>query len=252
MMAIFRWNGPYSSTSISLAKTFSNTNRVFYINHPYTYRDYYGLLKAAEHQQTREALRSGQIIYEKDELLSNNFTSVTPPLTWPINFLPKGSLYNTFAKINNNKVLSTIRQTIADHNIQQYIFINCFDPFFVPALPESLRPALNIYLCVDDISQSEYLSSHGIYLENEAIQQADITLTTSTELYRLKSPYTKNIHLLHNAADIVGFQQALTEKYPRPEELADIDQPIIGYIGNLDEQRVNYDLLKKTALAHPD
>lgn len=251
-MAIFRWDGPYSSTSISLAKAFSKTNRVFYINHPYTYRDYYSLLKSEEHTKRRASLKQGKPIYEKDEQLSDNFTAVTPPLTLPINFFPKGSIYNTFAKCNNKKVVDTIRQTIADHDIQQYIFINCFDPFFVPTLPKELQPALNIYQCVDDISQSEYLANHGVYLENEAIEKADLTLTTSTELFRLKSAYTKNIHLLHNAADIKGFQKSLTENYPRPKELEDIETPIIGYIGNLDEIRINYGLIKKTAEAHTD
>ena len=252
IMAIFRWDGPYSSTSISLAKTFSKTNRVFYINHPYTYRDYYGQLKAPEHKEIRASLNNGKPIYEKDESLSDNFTSVTPPLTMPINFLPKGAIYNAFAKFNNKKIIDTIRQTIADYNIQQYIFVNCFDPFFVPTLPESLQPKLNIYQCVDDISQSEYLADHGEYLENEAIQKTDLTLTTSTELFRLKSAYSNNIQILHNAADISNFKKALTENYPRPKELADIKTPIIGYIGNLDEIRVNYQLLKKTALTHPD
>ncbi len=251
-MAIFRWDGPYSSTSISLAKTFSKTNRVFYINHPYTYRDYYGLLKGSENKQLRESLKKGNPIYEKDEQLSDNFTAITPPLTLPINFFPKGSIYNAFAKFNNKKVEDTIRQTIVDHNIQQYIFINCFNPFFVPTLPKELQPALNIYQCVDDISQSEYLANHGVYLENKAIEKADLTLTTSTELFRLKSAYTNNIQMLHNAADIKGFQQALTENYPRPKELEGIDTPIIGYIGNLDEIRINYGLLKKIAETHID
>ncbi|MFT4666027.1 MAG: teichuronic acid biosynthesis glycosyltransferase TuaH [Polaribacter sp.] len=252
IMAIFRWDGPYSSTSISLAKAFSKTNRVFYINHPYTYRDYYNLLKGDDNKKLLEALKRGKPIYKKDDQLSDNFTAVTPPLTLPINFFPKGSIYNAFAKFNNKKVIDSIRQTIVDHDIQQYIFINCFDPFFVPTLPKELKPALNIYQCVDDISQSEYLANHGVYLEKKAIEKADLTLTTSTELFRLKSAYTNNIHLLHNAADIKGFQQALTENYPRPKELENIDTPIIGYIGNLDEVRINYRLLKKTAEAHPD
>ena len=252
MMAIFRWNGPYSSTSIAMAKVFSESNRIFYINHPYTYRDYYGLLKAPSYQKLRQSLIKESPVYEKDPTLSDNFTSVYPPLTIPINFLPKGAIYNQLAAYNNKKIINTIRQTIEDHDIKQYIFINCFNPFFVPILPKEFHPALNIYQCVDDISQSEYLANHGSYLEKEAIKNADLTLTTSTELYRLQSAYTKQIEVLHNAADIRKFQQAIHINYPRPKELEGIKGPIIGYIGNLDEVRINYHLLKKTALAHPD
>ncbi|MFK7806175.1 MAG: glycosyltransferase [Saprospiraceae bacterium] len=251
IMAVFRWNGPYSSTSIALAKTFSKNNRVFYINHPYSYKDYFQS-KDEINKELKSELKNGKIIYQKDKNLSDNFTSVIPPLTIPVNFLPKGFLYNSFSKINTRKIETTIRQTIKDHNIKEYIYINCFDPFFVPTLPADLKPALNIYQCVDDISQSEYLANHGVYLENEAVRQADLTLTTSTELYKLKSGFTKNIHLLHNAADTCTFNQALTNDYARPEELAKVEGPIIGYIGNLDEVRINYELLKKTAIAHAD
>ncbi len=253
IMAIFRWKGPYSSTSIALSKAFSKSNRVFYINHPYTWRDYYGLLKAPEYRQLRNQLKKGQPIYEKEATLSENFTSVIPPLMLPINFLPKGRLYNSLASRNNKKVTNTIRKTIVDHNIQQYIFINCFDPFYVPVLPADLRPALNIYYCVDDISQSEYLADHGTYLEREAIRRADLTLTTSSELYRMQSAFAKKIALLPNAADVNHFRQAAERDLPQPNELADLPPgPIIGFVGNLDEQRIDYSLLKKTALAHPD
>lgn len=251
MMAIFRWDGPYSSTSISLAKEFAKSNRIFYINHPYSWKDYLNLPKDPTLNDRKAALKKGEVRYEKDDKLPNNFTSVVAPLTIPINNIPKGGLYNRFAAHNNKKVVETIRQVIKDFEIKDYIFINCFDPFYVPVLPEDMKPAINIYQCVDDISQSDYIAKHGVYLENKAIKQADLTLTTSSELYRIKSQYTNSIHILNNAADISGFQRALNIDYQRPEEFKDISGKIIGYIGNLDEIRVNYPLLKKVAEAYP-
>jgi len=44
----------------------------------------------------------------------------------------------------------------------------------------------------------------------------------------------------------------LTETFPKPPELAGRTGKVVGFIGNLDELRVNYPLIKKTALAHPD
>jgi len=252
MMAIFRWDGPYSSTSISLAKEFAKSNRIFYINHPYSWKDYLNLPNDPALNDRKTALKKGEVRYEKDDKLSDNFTSVVAPLTIPINHFPKGGIYNRFAAHNNKKVVSTIRQVIKDFDITNYVFINCFDPFYVPVLPADLKPAINIYQCVDDISQSDYIAKHGVYLENLAIKKADLTLTTSSELYRIKSAFTNSIHILNNAADISGFQRALTIDYPKPDEFKNITGKIIGYIGNLDEIRVNYPLLKKVAEAYPD
>ncbi len=37
-LSLFRWDGPYSSISEAMAKVLAKNNRVFYINHPYSYR----------------------------------------------------------------------------------------------------------------------------------------------------------------------------------------------------------------------
>ncbi len=250
LLGLFRWNGPYSSISIAMAKEFAKANRVFYINHPFSIKDYYkgeiGLDKS------EMSLFKRQTTFQKAENIPGELVSVTPPLTLPINVLPKGIIYNTTARYNHRLIHQAIQKTIQKYKIKQYIYINCFDPFYVPVLPKKFHPTLNIYQSVDDISQSEYTARHGVYLEEAAIQKADLTLVTSKELYKLKSLFSEHIHILNNAADTSNFKKALEIDYPKPAALQSIKGKIIGYIGNLDESRVNYPLLKKTALAHPD
>ena len=152
IMGMFRWDGPYSSISIALAKEFAKTNRVFYINHPYSYKDDFSILSQAGKEERRKKLKAGQICYEKDPKQSELFTSVFLPLTIPINFLPKGFIYNRLYKFNNRRVEKAIGQVLKEQQIKQYIYINCFDPYFAPTLPPRLGAALNIYQCVDDIT----------------------------------------------------------------------------------------------------
>ncbi|MEM8906893.1 MAG: glycosyltransferase, partial [Bacteroidota bacterium] len=233
-----------------MAKEFAKSHRVFYINHPYSIKDYFSELQA--HPARKTALRRGQVRYEQDEQMPDQFYSVIPPLTLPVNKLPKSWLYRTAAAFNHRQLHHTVRQIIKDHQVKHYLYLNCFDPFFAPILPPDLNASLYIYQCVDDISQNQYTARHGTYLEEKAIAAADLTLVTSKELFRLKSPLTPNIHILNNAADTSNFQKALHIDYPKPQEIAAIKGKIIGYIGNLDELRVNYPLLKQVALAHPD
>ena len=252
IMGMFRWDGPYSSISIALAKEFAKTNRVFYINHPYSYKDDRTILSQAGKEERRKKLKAGQICYEKDPKQSELFTSVFLPLTIPINFLPKGFIYNCLYNYNNRKVEKAIGQVIKDQQIKQYIYINCFDPYFAPILPPRLGAALNIYQCVDDITQEAYIARHGLRLENQAVAAADLTLVTSQELYNLKAPYTDHIAVLNNAADISHFKQAADHSFVRPAELANTSQKIIGYFGNLDSMRIDYPLLKNIAEQYPD
>ena len=249
---LFRSDNPYSSVSISLGKEFAKNNRVFYINHPISYKD----LVAGRNNPTIKALQSdllkGKTIYHKVENAPENFVCVTPPLTTPINWLSNGTLYNKISARNDKKIKNTIRELIQKYNIKDYIFMNCFDPFFRNILPEENPPVLNIYQSIDDISQNDYTAKHGVRLEDEAVAEADLTMVTSRELRNLKSKISEHTYILHNAADVGIFKTAVSTKYDRPAEIKDVKTKIIGFTGNLDAVRVNYPLLKKIAEQHKD
>lgn len=247
--SLFRWNGPYSSISVALAREFSRTRRVFYINNPFTLKD--SLTKDPQIEMVVPKVAAGKITFQADQA-SPNLTTITPPYTYPINFLPEGILYDKIAQQNSKIIYDTVQQTIDRYQIKKYVFINCFNPFYAPVLPDSFKPILNVYQCVDDISQEDYIARHGVRLENQAVTKADLTLVTSQELYRLKSRNTKNIQILNNAADTTNFRRAINEDFPRPAEIAKVKGKIIGFIGNLDESRIDYQLLKAIAIGHPD
>jgi len=105
---------------------------------------------------------------------------------------------------------------------------------------------------IDDISENSYTVKHGLELERNAIQNADVTIVTSRELRNLWKKDANEIHIVHNAADLEIFERTLSEKFERPEEIKNINTKIIGFVGNLDDLRVNYPLMKKIAEVHSD
>ena len=74
--SLFRWNGPYSSISIALAREFSRTRRVFYINNPFTFRD--SLTNDPQIEMVLPKVESGKITFKTDDN-SPNLTTITPP-----------------------------------------------------------------------------------------------------------------------------------------------------------------------------
>lgn len=251
---LFRTDNPYSSISLSMAKELAKTRRVFYVNHPYSLKDLLTGLKNGDAalRQRLSHLLTGRLRYERVDTIPQNFLAAQPPLTLPINWLPPGKIYDFFQRLNNAIVLRTIRKVLKDNEIRNFVFINCYDPFFAGSLPKSMGARLSIYHCIDDITQNAYTDRHGTRLENEAVSQADVTLVTSTNLKKLREPFSDRIELYFNAADNAVFERVLTEKFPRPAELDGHRGQVIGFIGNLDELRVDYPLLRKIALAHPD
>jgi len=104
---------------------------------------------------------------------------------------------------------------------------------------------------VDDISQSLHVDKHGPQLEEEMIRRAQLTLTTSTELKKLKSAFTTSIEQLPNAADVSLFKKSLDPTLPVPKEIDGVLKPIIIYTGHIDS-RVDEELLKFIFQSHPD
>lgn len=251
---LFRTDNPYSSISLSMAKELAKRHRVFYVNHPYSLKDLLTGLKNGEKplRQRLAHLLTGRTRYELLESIPTNFLAVQPPLTLPINWLPKGKIYDFFQRLNNGIVLRSIRKVLKDNGVRDFVFINCYDPFFVGHLPPEFGARLSIYHCIDDITQNSYTDKHGTDLENEACRRADLTFVTSTNLFKLKKPFARNIETYFNAADNSVFEKVLTEKYPPPAELDGRTGKVIGFVGNMDELRIDYPLLKKVALAHPE
>lgn len=249
--SLSRWDSAISSPALSLAREFAKNNRVFFVEHPFSWKDYYSGRKEPHIQSRKKALLSGEDIYTNPPSLPADLTIVTPKVTWPVNFLPPGFLYNRLAAVNNKIVLHAIRQTIKDYNIREFIYVNFFDPYFVQKLPADIKPLRSVYQSMDDISQVSYSHRHGTRLEEETIRNFDYTLCTSKELTRLKSPFSPNVYFHPNAADTDIFRRAATEVLPRPAELNGITKKIIGYTGSI-EYRSDFELLKKVAEYHKD
>src|SRR5689334_15315841 len=112
-----RWDSEISSPALSLAKEFAKTNRVFYIEHPFSWKDYYTYRNTKSVQTRKEALLHGKNIYSNPSSLPINLTVVTPRLTMPVNFLPRGFLYNSLARGNDRTLLAVLRRVIHDYQL---------------------------------------------------------------------------------------------------------------------------------------
>lgn len=252
IFSLSRWDAPYSSPSFSLAKEFARNNRVFYIDHPFSVKDFLSRYNTPAVQKRKDALLHGKNIYTKSEKFPERLTMVTPRITLPINFLPEGFLYDTLSRWNDKVIFNTIRQIIRDFKVEKFIFFNAFDPYFCRDFPSDIKPVKKVYQSMDDLTQVPYTAKHGTRLEADIVRKFDITLTTSQELRRLKMKHSDQVYLHPNAADFSSFQRALSEKFPRPAELIPAEgKKIIGYTGNI-ESRIDYQLLKAVIEYHPD
>jgi teichuronic acid biosynthesis glycosyltransferase TuaH len=245
-----RWDGPFSSTALSLAIELSKDVRVFYIENPYTIKDYVTQFWKFELRKRMMALFFGINKYQKIENNNSNLINVTPHITLPINFLAKGKIYDYLSAINNFLVERSLASVKKDFAISSFIFINSYNPFYFKNIKRQ-NPICSIYHCVDNIEESKYIGKHGSRLERSMIMDYDLTITTSRRLLDYALKLTSHSYLLPNAADFKLFDNAKKRLTGRPIEMECVKGKIIGYIGSVDH-RIDYTLLESVARNYPD
>lgn len=248
--SLTKWNGPFSSTAFSLAKEMAKTHRTFYIDNPFTIKDVIQNFNSGDLKNQSLKLLSGKGFHEKIDEIEGNFIAATPPAMIPLNFIKWKGLYNSLFKLNNKRFEKFLFSLLKTYKVKDFILINSYNPFYLNTLPEGIAPKLFIYHCVDDIAHSKYVGLHGARLEEKILKNCDFTITTSKELKRIKTPYTKKIYCIPNAADIELFKTA-HDDLEKPFEIKSIQTPVIIYIGNLDN-RIDYKLVKEIARVHKD
>jgi teichuronic acid biosynthesis glycosyltransferase TuaH len=249
--SLSRYDDPISFVGFSLAKELAKHNRVFFIEQPFTLKDQMtGATPAVA--KRKQYWKGGKNKYLNDPAFPEKLTYVVPPSMLPVNFLAPGKLYDLLSSWNNNRMYDLIRDIKKENQVSSYIFINCFNPFYINGFPDDIKPSLNAYYCVDDISQVEYTRKHGARKETEIIKQADVCFATGLELQRIKALINPKTYYLPNAGDYALFSRAANEVLERPVEFSVPDsRKIIGFTGSV-EYRTDFELLKKMVGHHKD
>jgi len=236
-----RLEGQFSSAAHSLAREWSKTRKVYFINRPFTIKDL--IRKKGNPPKSYWKLILGFVLVKDySPMIKSAFTGATLPINW----LPPGLMYNVFQGVNNWIVRKSIQKVAMLYSIDSYVFINSYNPFYQPNSKRKLKNSvLEIYQSRDDISQDEYTSKHGVLLESIASSKAKLVITSSNKLKQKLSAYNLRTQWIPNGVDYELFCSSL--KFDRSEvrnKMA-LTNFVIGYVGNLDDLRIDYSLIKE-------
>jgi len=245
ILGIAKFDGPYESTSYTIAKMLAEDNDVYYIDYPYTWKDYAS--KKDEAFKTRAACFSKS----SDGLIATKISRlkilIVPPVL-SINFLPEGKFYRWLLRFNQQIIKKRVEACIKLKEIKDFIFINSFN-FHYPDVGSMLRPKLLLYHCVDPLIVA-HDRKHGIVSEEIIVRASNVVVCTSKQLYLEKLKQNPNCYFIPNAADIRHTSKALRDDLKIHNYLEDIPHPIVGYFGNI-ERRIDYNLLAQVIQLNP-
>jgi teichuronic acid biosynthesis glycosyltransferase TuaH len=243
-----RFDGEIKSTSLFIARNLAKHNKVFFVDYPFTLKDYFKTQFNSKELKLRKqkfSLFSDGIIYTD---LDNLKIVVTPPVL-PINFIPEGIVFRSLLKINERVIGRRINKTLRKEGIQDFIFINAFN-FHYPDIAKEINPVLSVYQCVDPMIVP-YDMKHGITSENKLVKESDVVICTSKALFSEKRAQNINTYFVPNGTDLNQNNVHNCTVYSLHEKLVGLTKPIIGYLGTI-ERRINYDLVQEVISANPD
>lgn len=230
-----QWKSDYASTTVELMKIFGQHNMLLYVSSGYTVKDVFTAFLKGERLPFAEIFGFKSRLKTVFKSEEGQISLLIIPLQIPVNFLPKGKLYNLLLKINGYIAKRSIVKYLIKLKMQDgLIYINSFNPALGIQTVGRMGELVSIYHCYDEISAAPWMSRHGADLENEMFQLVDATIVTSQGLYEEKKHKTK-CFLVKNAADFELFSKAFNPNSRHGR--------VVGFIGSLDE-RIDYGLLQ--------
>jgi len=183
---------------------------------------------------------------EEGEPVSDALTVYATPPVWP--FYNK---YRMLNRVNQRAQARYIKKVMESHAFRDPV-LWCYSPTAADLIDLVPHSAL-VYDCIDRHSAYGGLMSPHVVdaMERDLAQKADVVFATAQGLYDTMKLYNENTFLIPNGADFNLFHKACDGELPFPDDLFNVKNPILGFVGMI-QPCIDLELLTAVAGARPD
>lgn len=186
---------------------------------------------------------------EAGEQVQENITVYALP---PV--LPFFNKYRWVNKLNQKRQARFVREKMREHGFGNETVLWCYSPSSADIVDHIPHKKL-VYDCVDRHSayKGHIVPAVVDGMEKDLASRADMVFSTAVGLHETLQKYNKNAQMIPNGAAYEIFSKVQTEKETLkcPDRLANVQHPIFGFVGMLQEC-IDYDLLEALAKSRPD
>lgn len=241
------WDVTIGSNCKNIALELSKNNRVLYVNSAI---DRITLIK--KRNETSIIRRKNVIKGVENGLIpivDNLWTYYPDVMIESINWINNSWLFDVLNKRNNQLFAKAISKALLTLEFKHFILFNDNDMFKSFYLPELLKPALSIYYSRDYMLGVDYWKKHGERIEPLLIKKSNLCVTNSRYLSNYCKKFNPNSYYIGQGCDFEIF--SASKDLPLIKEIVDIPGPKIGYVGALESQRLDIDLIATIARQKP-
>ncbi|PIB34629.1 hypothetical protein BFP72_03995 [Reichenbachiella sp. 5M10] len=247
IISLSPWDFEYGSNIRDIALELSQKHKVWFVNIPVKRSEVFRKKKKWINSR-KEVIRSKKPSYQE---INSNCTVVTlPTLFESINRIKPKRIFDLLNQLNGKRYAKAIEQMLTEKGIHNYYLINDNDFYSGLYLPDYLSAKKNIYYLRDYMRAMSYWKTHSERIEPLLISKYDITLANSTFLAQYAAAFNSESYYVGQGCDIDYFTDHTPPQAP-PIDLASIKGEIIGYVGALNSERLNIDLIEYIAQNNP-
>ena len=152
-------------------------------------------------------------------------------------------------------ILPLVQQALRDHPLMAGRFGQPVQWFYSPMTAPVLLGAFGargvVYDCMDELANFRFAPTDIGVRERFLLARADVVFTGGRQLFEAKSRAHDNVHFFGCGVDVAHFGRARDADLPVSPALAELQRPLLGYFGVIDE-RLDYPLIAALAERFPD
>src|SRR6186713_399348 len=242
------WYYDIGSNCKNIATQFALHNRVLYVNLPVNRKTFLSGNKSPGIQQHCDVIKGKG---EKIRPIRENMWEFYPTsLVESINKIPSTKAFKFINYFNNRRFARNIQQAIDALGFKNIILFNDNDIYNGFYLKEFLHPSTYIYYVRDFLQGYDYWKKHVSILEPQLIAKADAAVTNSIYYAEYCISHNPKSYYIGQGCNFDLFNT--DKEFPKPEELAGLRSPVIGYVGAIDSERLDEKILETIARERPD
>lgn len=242
------WDTDIGSNCKNIAIELCKKNQVLYVNSPL---DRITLLR---NRNDPKVLRRLNVIKGREPGLvkvADNLWNLYPDcMVESINWIPNPWLFNKLNKRNNSLLAKSIKAAVIALRFDSYLLFNDNEIFKGFYLKELLKPEQSIYYSRDYMLGVDYWRRHGERLEPLLIAKSDLCFSNSTYLQHHCLRYNPRSFYVGQGCDMPMVHAE--NHFDLPQDIKDLTAPILGYVGSLDSNRLDIELIAYIARCFPE
>jgi teichuronic acid biosynthesis glycosyltransferase TuaH len=237
------WDMSLGTTIRNFTLEIAKKNRVIYVNTPMDQATLIRCILKGKHDRRLDVIKKK---LDPIRRINDNLWVIDLPIiAYSVNKIPNAKLFDLFNYYNGKRASRWINRFLEKLSFKEFTLFIDTDIYRSQYLKELLSPKLTIYYRRDYILGVSYWKKHGTRLEPLLAAKADIAMGNSRLFCEELGRYNPNVKLLETGVNLELYDGNKT--FATPMDVINIPKPIVGYVGSINDLRLDESLLFQLA-----